>query len=122
MNQVEIVVEPSYLAEHSDVMGNHYLFAYHITIRNLSNNTITLRHRYWEITNAHGEVETVQGAGVVGEQPTLYPDDDFAYSSGAHLRTPWGSMQGYYEFEDESGDCFHVPIPRFELKADLTLH
>ena len=122
MKKIEIEVQPRFLVEQSDVMSDHYLFLYHITIRNLSDDTVTLRHRYWEITDAHGAVETVTGAGVVGEQPTLYPNDDFVYSSGAHLRTPWGSMQGYYEFEDECGNCFHVPIPRFELNARLALH
>ena len=66
-------------------------------------------------------LEEVSGAGVVGEQPVLYPGDGFEYSSGAHLNTPWGSMQGHYEFEDAYGDSFAVPIPKFDLKADFTL-
>ena len=66
-------------------------------------------------------MEKVSGIGVVGEQPVLYPGDDYEYSSGAHLSTPWGCMAGYYEFEDSYGERFSVPIPNFDLKADFTV-
>lgn len=121
MNEIEITVEPRYLAEQSNLMNDRYVFAYHIKIRNLGGDTVTLRKRFWEITDAHGGVEKVSGAGVVGEQPTLYPGDDFEYSSGAHLSTPWGSMKGHYEFEDDMGARFMVAIPEFDLKANIVL-
>ncbi len=121
MNNIEIEVQPNYLAEQSNVMKDKYVFSYRITIRNHSDNTITLRKRHWEITDAHGEVEKVSGIGVVGEQPVLYPGEDYEYSSGAHLKTPWGCMEGHYEFEDDYGERFAVPIPSFDLKADFTV-
>ncbi len=121
MNEIEIVVEPRYVAEQSNMMKDRYVFAYHIVIVNHGEETVTLRRRYWEITDANGGVEKVAGAGVVGEQPTLYPGEDFAYSSGAYLSTPWGSMQGRYEFEDDTGGRFWVPIPKFDLKSDVVL-
>ena len=121
MNDIEITVEPRYLAEQSNVAKDNYVFGYYITIFNRGNDVVTLRRRYWKITDAHGDIEEVSGAGVVGEQPVLYPGDGFEYSSGAHLNTPWDSMQGHYEFEDACGDSFAVPIPKFDLKADFTL-
>ncbi|MFV2029228.1 Co2+/Mg2+ efflux protein ApaG [Neisseria sp. S1] len=119
---IQINVTPDYMADHSSVMNDKYVFSYHIVIQNFGEGVVTLRKRYWEITDAHGDVEKVSGVGVVGEQPVLYPGDTFEYSSGAHLRTPWGSMQGYYEFEDDKGDYFSVPIPKFDLKAEFILH
>ncbi|KPN72505.1 MULTISPECIES: Co2+/Mg2+ efflux protein ApaG [Neisseria] len=120
-NSIEVIVEPRYLADQSNLIKDRYIFAYHIKIRNHGGETVTLKNRFWEITDAHGEVEKVSGAGVVGEQPTLYPGDDFEYSSGTHLSTPWGSMKGYYEFEDDMGGRFMVQIPEFDLKANIML-
>ncbi len=45
----------------------NYVFGYYITIFNRGNGVVTLRRRYREITDAHGDVEEVSGAGVVGE-------------------------------------------------------
>lgn len=119
---IEINVTPAYMSDRSNVMNDKYVFSYHIVIQNLGGEVVTLRKRYWEITDAHGGVEKVSGIGVVGEQPVLYPGDTFEYSSGAHFGTPWGSMQGYYEFENNQGDYFSVPIPSFDLKAEFILH
>ncbi len=121
-NDVEIRVEPRYLAELSNLLKDQYVFSYHVVIVNHRADTVTLRNRYWEITDAHGEVERVSGQGVVGEQPTLFPGDDFEYSSGANLSTPWGSIRGHYEFEDETGARFEVPVPEFHLRANVVLH
>lgn len=121
MNDIEIEVQPKYMTEQSNVMKDKYVFSYRITIYNRSENIVTLKKRHWEIIDAHGEVEKVSGIGVVGEQPVLYPGDDYEYSSGAHLNTPWGCMEGCYEFEDNYGERFSVPIPRFNLKADFTV-
>lgn len=117
--QIIIRVTPHYHAEDSDILRSQYAFSYKITIENQSDETITLRHRTWHITDACGEVEKVQGVGVVGEQPVLHTGDSFEYQSGAKLTTPWGSMEGSYEFETAWGGRFSVPIPRFELKSDI---
>ncbi|MGB4881524.1 MAG: Co2+/Mg2+ efflux protein ApaG [Neisseria sp.] len=118
---IHIVVKPRYLAEQSNIIDDKYVFVYKIMIFNQSQDAITLRNRFWLITDAHGDEERVSGAGVIGQQPTLYPGDEFEYSSGAHLKTPWGTMEGHYEFEDERGGRFSIPIPQFDLKADITI-
>lgn len=122
MNEIEIIVEPSFSAEQSNIAKDKYVFSYDITIRNNSDEVITLCNRHWRITDAHGGVEKVSGVGVVGEQPVLYPGEDYYYSSGAHLKTPWGCMEGSYEFEDSYGERFSVPIPKFDLRADVVVH
>jgi ApaG protein len=58
----------------------------------------------------------VRGAGVVGSQPRLRPDESFQYTSGCPLRTPFGSMHGSYEMTQDDGRCFDVAIPPFALR------
>ena len=59
--------------------------------------------REWIITDADGDVETVQGPGVVGEQPVLDPGESFEYTSFCPLRTPIGSMHGTYQMVTPGG-------------------
>ena len=75
----------------------------------------SLRSRYWHITDENGQVEEVQGPGVVGEQPVLDPGDSFQYSSGCPLSTPSGVMVGRYQMEGEDGSSFEIEIPAFSL-------
>ena len=119
--KITVKVTPRYLPEQSDMLQDRYAFAYHVLIENESTETVTLRQRYWRITDAQGRVQEVSGAGVVGKEPVLEPWETFEYSSGAQLRTPWGMMQGHYEFELVSGERFEVPIERFDLRSDVVL-
>lgn len=119
---IHIRVACEFLPEHSNAVHDDYAFAYHISIENRADEPVTLRKRHWEITDVQGRVEVVDGAGVVGEEPTLMPGECFSYTSGARLRTPWGHMVGRYEFERFDGRRFWADIPPFDLKACFTLH
>ncbi len=55
-----------------------------------------LKTRHWRITDAHGRLQEVRGAGVVGEEPVLKPGENFEYTSGVPLPTPSGFMIGSY--------------------------
>lgn len=114
---IEVVVEPSYLEEKSEPDRSYFVWAYHICIRNLGQEVVQLRERYWRITNALGQTEEVRGPGVVGEQPVLKPGDQFRYTSGAPLTTPSGIMAGQYRMENEAGEIFDVEIPAFSLDS-----
>ena len=81
-----------------------------------------LLSRHWVITDGHGEVPEVRGAGVVGEQPVLEPDQAFEYTSACPLSTPFGSMQGTYQMVTEGGDAFDAEIASFELAQPLGVH
>ena len=118
---IMVAVESRYLPEYSNMLQDEYVFAYHITIENRGDQTVTLKKRYWRITDALGRVEEVNGEGVVGETPTLAPNDEFDYTSSARLHTPWGEMVGHYEFETITGERFKVDIPQFILMSDVTL-
>ncbi|NKC03263.1 Co2+/Mg2+ efflux protein ApaG [Ochrobactrum haematophilum] len=111
---IEITVEPFYLEEESAPEDNRYVWGYRITIANNSSDTVQLRSRYWQITDANGRVEEVRGAGVVGE-PVLDPGDSFQYSSGCPLTTSSGVMVGRYQMQNPTGNTFEVDIPAFSL-------
>lgn len=59
------------MTSQSDVYRDRYAFNYLITICNRSDEIITLRQRFWEITDGHGETEQVGHAGLIEEQPVL---------------------------------------------------
>ena len=52
-----------------------------------------LMSRYWQITDANGDVQEVVGDGVVGQQPVIEPGEGFEYTSSAVISTPVGTMQ-----------------------------
>ena len=108
-------VRPRYLPEQSDPDARRWVWAYAIEIINASTRTAQLVSRKWIITDALGQVETVEGPGVVGEQPTLNPGDAYAYGSGCPLTTPTGSMVGSYNMVDDAGARFDIAIPAFSL-------
>lgn len=114
---VRITVAPDYLEEESAPDDDHFVWAYTVRIANSRAETITLRRRRWQITDATGHTVVVTGDGVVGEQPTLQPGDAFEYTSGCPLATPSGMMVGSYVMEKDSGGEFEVPVPPFSLDS-----
>lgn len=116
-HNIRISVDTDFLEDQSDSHSGHYVWAYHVTIENLGEETVTLKSRYWHIRDANGAPHDVQGAGVVGETPTLNPGDDYHYSSGTPLETPSGMMHGHYVMENERGHIFEVAIPAFSLDS-----
>lgn len=114
---IRVTVEPHYLEEQSSPADDHYVWAYQVEIRNEGSETVQLLNRHWRITDAHGRVQEVRGAGVVGEQPTLRPGEAFEYTSGTPLSTPSGIMVGTYEMETPAGERFDVAIPAFSLDS-----
>lgn len=116
-HDIEVSVEPFYLPERSEPDQNHFVWGYRVTIANNSSGFVQLLSRYWHITDGHGKIEEVRGAGVVGEQPELNPGDSFQYTSGCPLSTPSGIMVGRYTLRDEAGHLFEIDIPAFSLDA-----
>lgn len=121
-NGIKIIVRPHYLEGQSKPEEGHYVWAYTITIENHGRETVTLRTRYWKITDAHGRVQEVRGAGVVGEQPTLKPGDSYQYTSGCPLPTASGFMTGAYQMQMSGGELFNVDIPAFSLDSPHEKH
>jgi ApaG protein len=112
---IEVNVEPFYLAERSDPSAGRFVWAYRVTIANGSGQAVKLLSRYWRITDGNGHVEEVRGPGVVGEQPELDPGDSYQYTSGCPLTTPSGIMVGRYTMRGPGGTLFDIDIPAFSL-------
>lgn len=107
----------SYLPEQSEPARGRWFWAYHIRIENEGEMAVQLLTRHWIITDGRGARHSVEGEGVVGEQPMIEPGASFDYVSGCHLSTPTGSMQGSYHMQGEDGSAFDVAIPKFGLVA-----
>ncbi len=114
-NKIKILVQPTYLEDHSDPSENSYLWAYTVKIKNNGDDTIKLISRHWKIFDSNGSFREVKGKGVVGEQPIIHPGDEFEYTSGKPLKTNSGLMHGSYQMEDFNGESFEVLIPPFSL-------
>ena len=119
---VKIIVRPQYLDGQSKPEEGHFVWAYTITIENHGRETVTLRTRYWKITDANGQVQEVRGAGVVGEQPELKPGDTYSYTSGCPLKTSSGFMVGAYQMQKADGEFINVDIPAFSLDSSHEKH
>lgn len=119
---IQVDVKSEYLEDQSIPMQHVYTFGYRITITNAGTTPLTLRRRFWQITDDNEAVQTVEGEGVVGQQPTLQSGESFVYTSGAQLKTPYGQMQGHYTFENEQSQLFSVAIPAFLLSIPRTIH
>lgn len=121
-NSIRISVRSEYLPEQSDAESNRWVFAYHVTIRNEGEQTARLLTRHWVITDAEERTQEVHGEGVIGEQPSISPGDEYQYSSGAVLETSVGTMHGSYQMLAEDGTCFDAEIPPFTLAPPNTIH
>ena len=117
---IRIEVTPAFLDEQSEPSENRYVWAYTIRIINQGEVRVQLISRYWHITDAIGQVQEVQGAGVVGEQPVLDPGDEFEYTSGTPLSTASGIMRGHYVMHAADGETFEVEVPAFSLDCPYT--
>jgi len=114
-DQITVSVLPVFIDERSDPERNLYFWAYRVSIENGGKRAVQLISRYWQITDAHGQVEEVAGEGVVGEQPVIGPGDSYEYTSGCPLSTPSGIMVGHYEMRTDGGDILKIAIPAFSL-------
>ena len=112
---IRIQVAGFYVEERSEPSTDYYFFAYRVRISNVGEATAQLISREWIITDSDGNVERVQGPGVVGEQPVLAPGQMFEYTSFCPLRTSVGSMHGAYTMKTEGGDTFEARIEPFTL-------
>lgn len=120
--QFEITATSVFVQSESDPMQSKYFFAYKISVKNKGTQIAQLMSRHWIITDALGHAEEVRGPGIVGLQPRIQPGQAFEYDSACPLRTPSGSMKGFYHFISEDGEPFHVEIPEFYLVSPQAMN
>ena len=118
---IRVRVRPRFSLADSDPADGMFVFSYTINMANESDTTAKLLFRHCLIHDAAGDDSTVDGEGVVGEQPVLQPGDSHAYQSYCVLRSPLGYMEGYYTFARQGGEEFRVEVPRFQLNGPLVL-
>ena len=119
---IRVTVKSKYLPERSSPAERRYVFSYTVKIENEGQETAHLRSRHWIITDGQGNVEEVQGPGVVGHQPVLAAGASFEYSSGCVLKTGHGSMHGTYQMQRPDGSMFNATIAPFALLLPTTLN
>lgn len=121
---VRVQVRAEYSAEHSDPQRSQWFFVYTIRIANEGEEPVQLLTRHWVITDATGHVEEVRGPGVVGAQPLLHPGQDFEYSSGCPLTTPFGTMEGSFQmiYPESDREGFDAEVARFTLREPGAVH
>lgn len=114
---VTVTVRPVYLDDKSDPMQRRFVFAYHVRIENRGAYEVQLLRRHWRIVDADGRVQDIEGAGVVGRQPTISPGAAHEYHSYCVLPTFTGTMEGTYLMQRDGGERFRAAIPLFHLSA-----
>ena len=113
---ISIMVESFYQPNQSNPLNSEYLFAYRITIENLTLFPVKLLSRHWYIIDSNGTRREVQGEGVVGRQPQIEPGNSYQYTSAAGLKSDIGKMYGTYLIENLfNKKKFTVMIPEFQL-------
>ena len=119
---VAVTVRSEFRPDRSQPAQGRYLFTYTVRIANEGPAAAKLLSRHWIITDARGEVEEVQGEGVVGQQPALAPGGSFEYTSFCVLRTPLGQMRGTYTMLRDDGRTFQAEIAPFSLAVPGALN
>lgn len=115
-NGIQIGVESDFRPGHSFPNRSQYLHVYSVYIKNYNDFPVQLISRHWDITEADGTKNIVEGPGVIGEQPIIEPEGMHSYSSFCVLAFPIGRMSGFYTMKRvDTGVSFDVEIPPFHL-------
>ena len=91
-------------------------FAYFITIRNNSNQPITIRGRKWVVSESNGQRVVVEGDGVIGKYPYLKPGEHFSYNS-YHVIATDSVAEGAYLGVRDDGKPVLARIPKFKMQV-----
>ena len=89
-------------------------FVYFISIHNNSDVPVTIRARKWVVQEDNGETTVVEGTGVVGQTPTIQPNEHFSYNS-YHVVAKSARVSGAFFGETAAGDQGFSRIPEFRL-------
>jgi len=117
---IRVRVQAEYDPGRSRPQQSLWFFLYTVKITNEGHDPVQLISRHWVITDGMGKVEEVRGPGVVGNQPVLAPGQNFEYTSGCPLTTPFGSMHGTYQMITQGDEQFDIEIAPFTLTEPYT--
>jgi ApaG protein len=91
-----------------------HLFAYHLTIHNHADTSVTILARKWILSYEDGEIDVFEGDKVIGRTPEIQPGQCFSYTS-FHLVPGNALAKGAFHGIDADGNLFHVPMPEFKM-------
>lgn len=98
-----------------------HCFVYVISIWNHTPHPITIAARKWVVREETGELEILEGKGVVGMTPKIEPGDKFTYNSFHLLRSLSGKAEGSYVgcvyIKGEDVKWVSVRIPEFTMEV-----
>jgi ApaG protein len=128
IDTVRVSARSKYQPDYSSPKEQRYTFSYLVRIVNEGQEPVRLLRRHWMIISATGDVKEVEGAGIVGQTPTIMPGEFYEYTSWVQFDTPLGLMHGTYLMEqpatspEEKAVYFRAEIPRFSHMAPELLN
>jgi len=118
-NGVSIKAAPLFIPEKSSKATSNYFWAYSITMTMAKDvapeYSCQLQSRHWDISPERGRQETVDGPGVIGEFPKMFPGAFFNYQSCCPLQTPSGQMGGSFKMVRRDGISFDAIVPTWRF-------
>ena len=101
----------------------NYSYAYHVNIENEGKEAVQLQSRHWVIIDSLRPQTIIDGEGVVGKKPVIYPGKTFSYKSGSLISSSVGAMIGHYNFINlATAKKFKAYIPKFKLSPAFALN
>ena len=101
----------------------NYSYAYHVNIENEGKEAVQLQSRHWVIIDSLRPQTIIDGEGVVGKKPVIYPSKTFSYKSGSLISSSVGAMRGHYNFINlATTKKFKAYIPKFKLSPAFALN
>ena len=85
-------------------------------------NTVQLKDRYWNITDAKNNTEEIRGPGVVGNQPIIKPGESYEYNSFCPLKTEFGVMHGHFGMKTSNGRRFNAKVNPFRFAIPFSVN
>ena len=117
LSDLRVTVDRVMHVPHLDAPADRpHPFVYFITIRNDSDETVTIRGRKWVVTDADGQHLVVEGDGVVGKCPRLEPGEHFSYNS-YHTIGSDSMAEGAFFGVTEGGTRVFTRIPQFKMRV-----
>lgn len=117
---IRVTAIPFYMGYRGSQTTASHWWRYCIRLENLGHLSVQLRERHWRIFSVTGNLETVRGRGVIGQEPILSKQlPAFQYSSHVSLQAPNGYMWGLFRMEREDGYTFDCKIPSFPLESKV---
>ena len=117
-DSIEVQVAPIYLPEQSLPDEGIFVYFYAIRIVNHGNTDATLISMNWTVRDGQGKDDLIYADNLLGDQPEIKARESYSYASYCALKTPTGSVRGYYRIVFGNGEAKRIKIPLFFLRPE----